>query len=88
MQSKRDELIPVGKIIGSLSGPRRFREASPQALHHFTQTDPGEPSLSRPAKRTPISASWRGRWRCAPCPAPTPATAFNTSDRTAPTRST
>ena len=40
MQSKRGELIPVGKIIGGLSGPvQAIREASPQALHHFTQTD-------------------------------------------------
>ena len=39
-QSKRGELIPVGKIIGGLSGPvQAIREASPQALHHFTQTD-------------------------------------------------
>ena len=40
MQRQRGELIPVGKIIGSLSGPvQAIREASPQALHHFTQTD-------------------------------------------------
>ena len=32
----------------------------------------GESSWSRPAKRTPISVSWRARWRCARCPAPTP----------------
>ena len=40
MQSKRGELIPVEKIIGGLSGPvQAIREASSQALHHFTQTD-------------------------------------------------
>ena len=40
MQRQRGELIPVGKIIGSLSGPvQAIREASPQARHHFTQTD-------------------------------------------------
>ena len=40
MQRQRGELVPVGKIIGSLSGPvQAIREASPQALHHFTQTD-------------------------------------------------
>ena len=39
-QRKRGELVPVGKIIGGLSGPvQAIREASPQALHHFTQTD-------------------------------------------------
>ena len=40
MQSKRGELIPVGKIIGGLSGPvQAIREASPQALHHYTRFD-------------------------------------------------
>ena len=40
MQCKRGELIPVGKIIGGLDGPvKALREASPQALHHFTRFD-------------------------------------------------
>ena len=39
-QRQRGELIPVGKIIGGLSGPvKAIRDASPQALHHFTQAD-------------------------------------------------
>ena len=40
MQSKRGELIPVGKIIGGLGGPvKAIRDTSPQALHHFTRFD-------------------------------------------------
>ena len=40
MQRQRGELIPVGKIIGGLSGPvQAIREASPKALHHFPQAD-------------------------------------------------
>ena len=73
MQRQRGELVPIGEVVADLDGPvKAIREASPQARHHFT-------SLSGPAKRTPISASWRGCWRCAPCPAPTPATGKNMS---------
>ena len=40
MQSKRDGLIPVGEVIADLPGPvQAIREASPQALHHFTHAD-------------------------------------------------
>ena len=40
MQSKRDELIPVAEVLSDLNGPvAAIRDTSPQALHHFTQTD-------------------------------------------------
>ena len=40
MQRQRDELVPVAEVIADLGGPvQAIREASPQALHHFTQTD-------------------------------------------------
>ena len=85
MQSKRDGLIPVAEVLSDLGGPvQAIRDTSPQALHHFTQADQVNQLVS-PAKRTPISVSWRGRWRCAPCPAPTPETSISTSasmDRT------
>ena len=33
-------MVPIGKIIGGLDGPvKALREASPQALHHFTRFD-------------------------------------------------
>ena len=38
MVRKRDGLVPVGEVIGGLDGPvKEIREASPQAVHHFTQ---------------------------------------------------
>ena len=40
MQSKRGELIPVGKIIGGLSGPvQALRETPPPARRGFTLAD-------------------------------------------------
>ena len=40
MQRQRGELVPVGEVIADLDGPvKALREASPQALHHFTQAD-------------------------------------------------
>ena len=40
MQSKRGELVPVAEVVSRLGGPvAAIREASPQALHHFTQAD-------------------------------------------------
>ena len=37
---KRDGLIPIAEVFGSLDGPvKAIREATPQALHHFTQAD-------------------------------------------------
>ena len=40
MQRQRGELVPVAEVIADLPGPvKAIREASPQALHHFTQAD-------------------------------------------------
>ena len=40
MERKRDGLVPIGDALSSMGGPvKAIREASPQALHHFTQTD-------------------------------------------------
>ena len=40
MQSKRDGLVPIGDALSDLGGPvQAIRDASPQALHHFTQAD-------------------------------------------------
>ena len=40
MQSKRDELVPVAEVVSRLDGPvAAIRDASPQALHHFTRFD-------------------------------------------------
>ena len=40
MQSKRGELVPVAEVVSRLDGPvAAIREASPQALHHYTRFD-------------------------------------------------
>ena len=40
MQRQRGELVPVAEVIADLGGPvKAIRDASPQALHHFTQAD-------------------------------------------------
>ena len=36
----RDGLVPIGEVFSDLDGPvKKLREASPQAVHHFTQAD-------------------------------------------------
>ena len=40
MQRQRGGSVPIGEVIGGLDGPvKAIREASPQALHHFTRFD-------------------------------------------------
>ena len=40
MVRKRNGLVPIGEGFGNLAGPvKAIREASPQALHHFTLAD-------------------------------------------------
>ena len=40
MQRKRGELVPVAEALADLGGPvKAIREATPQAVHHFTRAD-------------------------------------------------
>ena len=40
MQPKRGELVPIGDALSGMSGPvKAIRDATPQALHHFTRFD-------------------------------------------------
>ena len=40
MQRQRGGLIPIGDALSGMGGPMKsIREASPQALHHFTLSD-------------------------------------------------
>ena len=40
MQRQRGELVPIGDALFGMGGPvKALREATPQALHHFTQAD-------------------------------------------------
>ena len=85
MQRQRGELVPIGDALSDLGGPvKAIREASPQARHHFTQGDQVNQLNSRGQRSGPrISVSWRGCWRSARYPAPTPATGANMSGATA-----
>ena len=40
MQRQRSELVPIGDALADLGGPvKAIRDATPQALHHFTRFD-------------------------------------------------
>ena len=40
MVRKRDGLVPIGEAFSDLGGPvKEIRDASPQAVHHFTRFD-------------------------------------------------
>ena len=40
MQRQRGGLVPIGDALSGMGGPvKSIREASPQALHHFTRFD-------------------------------------------------
>ena len=40
MQRQRGELIPISDVLAGRGGPMKaLRDASPQAVHHFTQAD-------------------------------------------------
>ena len=40
MQRQRGELVPIGDALSGMGGPvKAIREATPQALHHFTRFD-------------------------------------------------
>ena len=40
MQRQRGELVPIGDALSGMGGPvKAIREATPQALHHFTLSD-------------------------------------------------
>ena len=85
MARKRNGLVPVGETSGSLDGPvKAIHDTSPQARHHFTQADQVNQLVSA-SERIPIWASWRGSWRCAACPAPTPASGIGMFAATDPT---
>ena len=40
MQRQHSELVPIGDALSGMGGPvKAIREATPQALHHFTRFD-------------------------------------------------
>ena len=58
MQRQRGELVPIGDALSSMSGPvKAIRDASPQARHHFTQTDQVDQLVSA-SEADPDRGSW------------------------------
>ena len=71
MQRQRGELVPIGEVVADLDGPvKAIREASPQALRHFTRFDQvnqlvaaseADPDLGFMARLLVLCwGSWRG----------------------------
>ena len=53
MQRQRGGLVPIGDALADLGGPvKAIRDASPQALHHFTLADQVD-QLVRASETTP-----------------------------------
>ena len=87
MQSKRDELIPVGEVVSGLGGPvAAIRDASPQAIHHFTRADQVNQLVSASEAEPDLGFMARLLTLCS-LPRTNPATSTSTSASTARTRS-
>ena len=89
MQSKRGELIPVGKIIGGLSGPvQTLRENPTTGAARLHRCRSGKPACfsQRSGLRSQLHGADDGAVQ--PAPSPTLATGKSTSASTAPSRST
>ena len=88
MQSKRGELVPVAEVVSRLDGPvAAIREASPQALHHFTRFDQVNQLVSASEAEPDLGFMARLLTLCSLPRTKTLATAINTSASTARTRS-
>ena len=88
----KDGLKPIGEIVkdalSGMGGPvAAIREATPQALHHFTRFDQVNQLVSASEADPALGFMARMMALCS-CLAATPATAKSTSASTAPTRST
>ena len=60
MKRQRDSLVSIKEVFSELDdGPvKAIREATPQAVHHFTQADQVN-QLVEASEADPIWASWR-----------------------------
>ena len=81
MQSKRAELVPIAEVVSLLGGPvAAIRDATPQAMHHFTRADQVNQLVSASEAAPALGFMARTMALCSACPAPTPATANSTSE--------
>ena len=87
MQRQRGELVPIGDALSGMDGPvAAIREASPQALHHFTRFDQVNQLVSA-SETTPDLGFMARMMALCSLPRTNPATGKSTSASTAPTRS-
>ena len=69
MQRQRGELIPIGDALSGMGGPVKvIRDASPQAVHHFTQADQVNQLVAASEADPESRLHGRERWRCAHYP--------------------
>ena len=57
-QRQRGELVPIGEVVSGMGGPVQALQPSPPARRGFTRFY--QVNQLGLARRTPISASWRG----------------------------
>ena len=88
MARKRDGLVPIEEAISHLDGPvKKLRDATPQAVHHFTRFDQVNQLIEASEADPDMGFMARLMALCpAHCPAPTPATGCSTRGSTGRTR--
>ena len=85
MQRKRGELVPIGDALSGMGGPvKAIRDATPQALHHFTRFDQVN-QLVRASEADPDRGFMARLLVLCSLPEATPATSIGTSAATDPT---
>ena len=88
MQRQRGELVPIAEVVSGLNGPvKEIRDASPQALHHFTQADQVNQLVGASEADPDLGFMVRLMALCS-LPRTNPGTGKSTSASTAPSRST
>ena len=59
MERKRDGSVSIGDALSGMGGPvKAIREATPQAVHHYTQADQVNQLVSA-SEADPDLGSWR-----------------------------
>ena len=82
MQRQRNGLVPIGDALSGMGGPvKAIRNASPQALHHFTRFDQVNQLVSASEADASLGFMARTMALCS-LPAATPATGKSTSAST------
>ena len=81
MAHKRSGLVPAAEALADLPGPVKvIREASPQAMHHFTRFDQVDQLVRASEADADLGFMAQLLALCTVCPAP--ATSFSTSAST------